>query len=1171
VGAINELGWFDPASDGIGSYHSLTDRLPFPATELGDVWHVFAEGKEAVFVTNHRILRWDGTRFTIMDGPLGESRRLMAFRMGGRLYVSHHTAGLFELEPTGLRPVADPNPLNGNAALWGTVNANGQRTLVTARGLVRVIDHQATPLGDGSYLTSHVVSGAATLSDGGIAVATLLGGIVLFNPDGTLRRLYDLPDGLPTRQIYSLFVDRAGSIWATSARSLIRIDAAGGQSIFDSRTGLTASEVRDLAVHEGSLVAAAGNTLWSLQARPGEPARFVPLPWEGQPILSLAATSEGLAIGRSTRLELLQHGHLLDMKEEWGDAHGLSPSASGDGFVVAFAYRLLRYRPGKPPVTVADLTPNYALSFAEEPGGTFWIPTQGGIQVKRPGQPLESAVGRFGLPATVQSADFASAPDLVAAAIDHALLAKTNQAGFRPVLGAPEGTTFTLSNPDSEGKLWALAQPTESSVPPRLGRLVKQGDETRWEPREAVGLSRAGAAHQVFIETGPTGDLLWVVGAASLVRTPLRSLAIIRPPPAPQIYARAQNGETGHEEPLGRSEPFATSRILFEFGSAEFQRRDAMSFETRLEGSDRRWIPAGREANLAITNLRDGQYRLHVRLNDGGVPGDEAVVAFTVRPPWWRTRTALLALVALAAGLFLALHRLRLKALRHRSESLERLVAERTRDLEKANAAKTEFVASISHEIRNPMNGIIGAAAALGDTALDARQERLVDTLSECADFLSGLVNDVLDLASIESDSFSADRVPFEPSDVIERVVAIMRPQAESAGLVFSGRCDPALPRWLYGDPRRIQQILMNYATNAVKFARREASVSAALDGGDIVFAVTDDGAGIAEEERPLLFHRFVRTRAAREAQVPGTGLGLAVCQALAGRLGGTVGLAPDRGATSFFFRFALERAPDVASLLPDEIARGRSRALIIEDIAYNAELLALMLAKLGWSADTASTGEEGLARIATTAYHAVFVDSGLPGIDGLEVTRRIRASPGPNSLVLIAATTANSTLAHREACLQAGTDAFLTKPVTPERLRACLSMPPHAVRPGLRFQFAPAELDLGLIRYAAGGDAAALRTQLDRFSSDLAQATATLERAAAEGPPAAVRSAAHALLSFARLVGASDLADGLMEIEAVCTTADPAHVSTLVATALAQSGVVRETLRRPGLELEPA
>ena len=344
VGAINQLGWFDPAPDGIGVYHSLTDRLPFPAAELGDVWHVFAEGNEAVFITNQRILRWDGTRFSVLDGPSGDSRRLMAFRMEGRLYVSHRTAGLFEVERTGLRPVADPNPLAGNPVIWGKQTAAPPRILVTSRGLMQLVDGQVTRLGDGSYLSSHGVSGAAALSDGGIAVATVLGGIVLYNADGSLRRLYDLSDGLPTRQIYSLFVDRAGSIWATSARSVIRIDLAQGQTVFDSRTGLAASEVRDLAVHEGSLVAAAGNTLWSLQPRPGEAARFAPLPYEGQPILSLAETTDGLAIGRSTRLELLQAGQLRDLKEEWGDAHGLSPSASGDGFVVAFAYRLLRYR-----------------------------------------------------------------------------------------------------------------------------------------------------------------------------------------------------------------------------------------------------------------------------------------------------------------------------------------------------------------------------------------------------------------------------------------------------------------------------------------------------------------------------------------------------------------------------------------------------------------------------------------------------------------------------------------------------------------------------------------------------------------------------------------------------------------------------------------------------------
>ena len=395
------------------------------------------------------------------------------------------------------------------------------------------------------------------------------------------------------------------------------------------------------------------------------------------------------------------------------------------------------------------------------------------------------------------------------------------------------------------------------------------------------------------------------------MRTPLSSLGLIEPPSPPIIAGTALNGDTGLETPLALREPPSTSRFHFAFGSTDYSRRDAIDFETLLEGSDRNWVTASRAATLNIANLQGGSYRLHVRSVDGGVPGEEAIVDFTIEPPWWRTRTAYLGFFSVFSLCLFGFHRLRLRSIQKRADDLALLVAKRTEELEKANAAKTDFVASISHEIRNPMNGIVGTALALADTQLDKDQVRLVLTLKNCADFLSSLVNDVLDFASIEAGSFPIDRVPLCPRDIIDRIAAILLPQSDANGMKFRTHIDPTLPNWIYGDPKRIQQILMNFSTNALKFGRQNVKLKADRDGSDIVFTVSDDGPGIPNDERHLLFRRFSRTKAAKRAAIPGTGLGLAVCRALAESLGGEVGLCDKtEGSTFVLFQDENRRGP---------------------------------------------------------------------------------------------------------------------------------------------------------------------------------------------------------------------------------------------------------------------
>ena len=312
AGAIGELGWFDPAQNGIGAFHSLRTFLPFPAADLGEVWNVFADGDGAVFITTNRVLRWDGTKFQTWDFPELGSRRLVGFRSQGKIYVSHRTRGLFRLDENGPKLELDTLALGITGIVFAKPNGDGGLTLVAPQGLKRWKNGVLSSAGGDPFLHDHIVSGGVSLKDGSLAIATLLGGIVIFNQDGSLRRIYDARDGLPTKEIYSLFVDRDGSLWATTATGVFRLDLSRNQSVFDERTGLASAGVRDLSVHEGKLVVASVDDVWELEAGAPASAHFVALSLHGQPILSLADTADGLLIGRSTKIEALSRGSSQD-------------------------------------------------------------------------------------------------------------------------------------------------------------------------------------------------------------------------------------------------------------------------------------------------------------------------------------------------------------------------------------------------------------------------------------------------------------------------------------------------------------------------------------------------------------------------------------------------------------------------------------------------------------------------------------------------------------------------------------------------------------------------------------------------------------------------------------------------------------------------------------------
>jgi signal transduction histidine kinase/sugar lactone lactonase YvrE/ActR/RegA family two-component response regulator len=852
---------------------------------------------------------------------------------------------------------------------------------------------------------------------------------------------------------------------------------------------------------EGGLwFASSDSGLWYLQA---DWSRFSVLArLADDPSSPANAYVHGISPSASANMWLVGSGGVLDLLDPESGRIEHVVDDIGDGYMpmgvhedrhgrvwVSYYDGLARYDPatGELKRWSADAATDAALPsarawFAETSEGMLWLASeQDGLQVRdREGHVVESirADDSQGLQRNRLLRQVGIGPDgaVWVAGVQGLLMWNDGERRFEPVPGAPVGDVHGFASKD--GTVWLIGFGT-------LGQyrwsgaglvLVNQFDQAQGLPKLApsgLTVDRAGlvwiTSVRGLIRFDPVQRTTRIYGVRDGLPSQEFGESPVQRPQDGRIAAATPDGLVLFDPAAVRPADTTSKLVLESIGVQRGDQRVALSpakaieiayddrdlrivarllsfnnarshrFRFRLEPYDAQWVETGSSGERVFSRLEPGHYTLRIL----GVTADnmrspEYVMSLRVQPPWWRTAWARIIFALIAIGLLWKAssdYRRRLKR-----RNAWQLSVHKRELAEQASLAKTRFLATLGHEVRTPMTGVLGMSELLLGTGLDEKQRGYTESIRNAGDHLMRLVNDALDLARIEAGKLELDAQPFDLQALVRDVVALMAPVARQRGLGFEDDIAADVPSWLRGDAGRIRQILLNLLGNAIKFTDSgQVALRIERSPEGLRFIVSDTGPGLNAEQKQRLFRRFEQAEGARtSARYGGSGLGLAICQELAAAMDGRIDVDSEPGQGT---RFTVDLPLPVAAAPATDpgtqstastSTRGALDLLLVEDDPTVAEVVTGLLHAQGHRVVHAAHGLAALAESSGKHFDMALLDLDLPGIDGFALAGQLRAQGFAQPLLAV---TARADADAEPLAREAGFDGFLRKPLTGKML----------------------------------------------------------------------------------------------------------------------------------------
>lgn len=1073
VGGIGALGTIRQQE---GSWRF--ERVGSGMLNAGDIWsvHPFADG--ALWVGTGALYRAHNAEVDVL--PLSTREKPTSFTAPQGVIVHQPGTGLLRVSSTAspvlLVPETDlpSRPLN-----WALTHPDGTTWLglgeeaylweVSASGgaspaIFRRLDALSRAL-KGTAPTS-----ATLLENGRVAIGTFRAGVVLADAAGNPQGNLTAADGLGSGSIFSLTA-HDHQLWLAQAHGVMRIDAPGQARFFERRRDLaddtprrvisTGKQTLLLGTNGAALIH--GDSVVRLAGAPE-------VSWDA------TATADSFWIGGFGGIWKTDGTKLDQVHHVSTDVLCLAPSRQFPGALVftegydlklliasphgGWAARDLGFRALDTPVSVLEDT-RQNVWLATMKGGIYrfrWTESRGGQP------PVLAFVQHYragvGLPRAMTRPQLVEIGGTVLALAEEGIF-RADSARFSPAEELKEFLGVSVSPRALENGgtgAYVLLQHRSLAAHGAYGvATLNVGSDGTLHPEllEVPGIDLGAWTHLHADSTA-----LWLSGPKGVLRVAREA---VRPAPAPPAVrlATVPQPHQPTESTAAETEPRSAS---FVFPTTTAITGRAAFYQTRLDhkNADTPWSAPTAEARREFSQLAPGRYTFEVRALDRfGRAGPLAAHAFSIPVPWWRTPFALTGYGATLLLLVLAGARLRIRTLERQNERLNRLVAERTRELEMSNTAKSEFLENISHEIRNPLNGLTGLMALMKEERLAPAERAHVKSLKAVATTLANVFEDVLQFSKIEYGYVRLNPRPFRLRELLEELVALFAMNRELHGCSVdlewpsataaeqNSQPAPELADGFVGDPDRIRTVIANFLSNSVKYAPnspvivRVMATEESAGHVDLYIDVIDRGPGIPPEEQELIFKKFVRGSRAKEQQIPGTGLGLATCNVLARLMNGQVSVesTPGKGST-FSLRLLLPRAPqETITPTPATLTsqrNGRPRALVLDDEPYNRTILEGLALELGYEPALTANPTEALDRLTREPYDIIFLDWELPGMKGGEVAQQIRALPHGRDPIILA-TTAHDSDEMQQRCRDSGMDGFLLKPFDARRVRAAI------------------------------------------------------------------------------------------------------------------------------------